>query len=193
MPQRINNSFYLQPITTDDILLEIKTLKHNKSPDHDLIGSKVVKLCPEIFAMNLAKIYNWGIKNHEDLKIAKVIVLYKKGVKFDPSNYRPISLLSLFDKIFEKILCMRLVSFLGRNEISYFYQYGFRKLYYTALALIEITDYITRLLDGKNYTISIFIDFKKAFDTVDHESLLYKLEWNVMVLADLLTISLDHS
>ena len=179
MPQRINNSFYLQPITTDDILLEIKTLKHNKSPDHDLIGSKVVKLCPEIFAMNLAKIYNWGIKNgkyHEDLKIAKVIVLYKKGVKFDPSNYRPISLLSLFDKIFKKILCMRLVSFLGRNKISYFYQHGFRKLYHTALALIEITDYITRLLDGKNYPISIFIDFKKAFDTVDHESLLYKLE-----------------
>ena len=69
------------PITTDDILLEIKRLKHNKSPGHDLIGSKVVKLCPEIFAMNLAKIYSWGIENRkypDDLKIAKVIALYKK-------------------------------------------------------------------------------------------------------------------
>ena len=152
MPQRINNSFYLQPITTDDILLEMKRLKHNKSPGHDLIGSKVVKLCPEIFAMNLAKIYNWGIENGkypDDLNIAKVIALYKKGIKFDPNNYRPISLLSLFDKIFENILCRRLVSFLEQNKILFCYQYGFRKLYSTVLALIEITDYIKRLLDEK--------------------------------------------
>ena len=154
MPQRINNSFfYLQPITTDDILIEIKRLRHNKSPGHYLIGSKVVKLCSEIFAMNLAKIYNWGIENGkypDDLKIAKVIALYKKGVKFDPNNYRPISLLSLFDKMYEKILCMRLVSFLERNKIWYCYQYGFRKLYSTVLAFIEIKDYTKRLLDGKN-------------------------------------------
>ena len=101
---------------------------------------------------------------------------YKKGVKYDPNNYRPISLLSHFDKILEKIICRRLVSFLERNKILYCYQYGFRKLYSTALALIEITDFIKRLLDEKNYVISIFIDFKKAFDTVDHETLLYKLE-----------------
>ena len=108
--------------------------------------------------------------------IFKEIALYKKGVKYDPNNYRPISLLSHFDKIFEKILCRRLVSFLERNKISYCYQYGFRKLYSTVLALIEITDHIKRLLDEKKYVISIFIDFKKAFDTVDHEILLYKLE-----------------
>ena len=179
MPQRINNSFYLQPITTDDILLEINRLKHNKSSGHDFIGSKFVKLCPEIFAMNLAKIYNWGIENGkylDYLKIAKVIALYKKGVKFDPNNYRPISNLSLFAKIFEKILFRRLVSFLEQNKILYCYQYGFRKLYSTVLALIEITDYIKRLLDEKNYVISVSIDFKKALDTVDHEILLYKLE-----------------
>ena len=179
MPQRINQYFYLEPITSNDMIYEIKRLKHNKSPGHDLIGSKVIKLCPEIFATNLSKIYNWGIENGkypDDLKIAKVIALYKKGVKYDPNNYRPISLLSHFDKIFEKILCRRLVSFLERNKILYCYQYGFRKLYSTVLALIEITDHIKRLLDEKNYVISIFIDFKKAFDTVDHEILLYKLE-----------------
>ena len=89
----------------------------------------------------------------------------------------PLSLLSHFDKIFEKILCRRLISFLERNELLYCYQYGFRKLYSTGLALIEITDYIKRLLDEKKYVISIFIDFKKAFDTVDHEILLHKLEY----------------
>ena len=96
---------------------------------------------------------NWSIENGiylDDLKIAKVVALYKKGVIHDPNNHRPISLLSHFDKIFEKILCRRLISFLERNEPLYFYQYGFRKLYSTGLALIEITDYIKRLLDEKH-------------------------------------------
>ena len=101
----------------------------------------------------------------------------KKGVEHDSYNYRPISLLSHFDKIFEKILCRRLISFLERNELLYCYQYGFRKSCSTGLALIEITDYIKRLLDEKKYVISIFIDFKKTFDTVDHEILLHKLEY----------------
>ena len=85
----------------------------------------------------------------------------------------PSSLLSHFDKILEKIICRRLVSFLERNKIFNCYQYGFRKLYSTALALIEITDFIKRLLDEKHDVVSIFIDFKKAFDTIDHEILLY--------------------
>ena len=62
-PQRIANSFYLEPITADDILIEIKGLKHNKSPGSDLMGSKVIQSCPDIFATNLSKIYNWGIEN----------------------------------------------------------------------------------------------------------------------------------
>ena len=84
-----------------------------------------------------------------------------------------------------RILCRRLVSFLEHNKILYCYQYGFRKAYSTVLALIEITDYIKRLLDERNYVISIFIDFKKAFDTVDHEILLYKLEcYGIRALAN---------
>ena len=84
MPQRINQSIYLETITGNNVICEIKRLRHNKSPDHDLIGSKVIKLCPEIFAMNLSKIYNWGLENGkypDDLKIANVIALYKKGSK----------------------------------------------------------------------------------------------------------------
>ena len=149
MPLRTANSFYLEPVTSEDIMLEIKRMKPNKSPGHNHIGSKVIKLCPGIFAYNLAKIYNWSIENGiypDDLKIA----LYKKGVKHDPNNYRPISLLSHCDKMFEKILCRRLILFLERNELLYCYQYGFCKLYSTGLALIEITDYIKCLLDEKN-------------------------------------------
>ena len=110
------------------------------------------------------------------LKIARVIALYKKGDKCMPNNYRPISLLSCFNKIFEKILCKRLVTFLEINKILFEYHYGFRKLYSTTLALVEFTDNLIRDLDEGNYCISIFVDLTKAFDTVDHDILLTKLD-----------------
>ena len=110
------------------------------------------------------------------MKIAKVIALFKGGIKSNPNNYGPISLLSHFDKIFEKHLCNRLVAFLEQKQILYCHQYGFWKLYSKEMALIEITDNIKRFLGERNYVIGIFIDFKKAFDTVDHEIMLRKLD-----------------
>ena len=109
------------------------------------------------------------------MKIAKVIALFKGWIKSNPNNYRPISLLSHLDKIFEKNLCKRIAAFLEQKQISFCHQYGFRELYSTAMALIEITDNIKRLLDERNYVIGIFIDFEKAFDTVDHGIMLRKL------------------
>ena len=117
MPPRTAESFYLKPVTSEDIMLEIKRIKPNQSS-----GGKAIKSCPGIFAYNMAKIYNWSIENGiypDDLKIAKVITLYKKGTKHTPNNHRPISLLAHFGKIFEKILCRRLVSFLERNKLLY--------------------------------------------------------------------------
>ena len=77
--QRINYSFYLEPIASDGTMLEIKKLQHNKSPGHDIIGSKIIKLCPEMFTTNIYKIYNRGIDNEkypDGLEIAKIIALY---------------------------------------------------------------------------------------------------------------------
>ena len=111
----------------------------------------------------------------DDMKIATVIALFKKGEKFDPNNYRPISLLSHFDNIFENILCKRLISLLEINKIYYCHQFGFRKGYSISMALTEIIDCTKHLLNEKKYLIGILIDFKKAFDTVDHNILLSKL------------------
>ena len=154
-------------------------MKPMKAPGHDSIGTKIIHLCPDIFAENLSKIFNNAILQGvypDAMKIAKVIALFKGGIKSNLNNYRPISLLSQFDKIFEKILCKRFVAFLEQKQILFCHQYGFRKLYSTAMALIEITDNIKRLLDERNCVIGIFIDFKKAFDTVDHEIMLRKLD-----------------
>ena len=179
LPARVMNSFFIEPICNDDVGLEIRHLNPKKAPGPDCIGGKLIQLCPDIFSDNLTKIYNRAIQTGvypHDMKLAQVIALYKKGARHDPNNYRPISLLSIFDKIFEKILCKRLISFLERNRILYCHQYGFRKFYSTLLALIEVTDLIKRFLDEKQYVIGIFIDFRKAFDTVNHDILLDKLE-----------------
>ena len=150
-----------------------------KAPGHDSIGTKIIHLCPEIFAENLSMIYNNAILKgvyYNAMKIAKVISLFKGAMKANSNNYRPISLLSHFDKVFEKKpLCKRLIAFLEHKQILHYHQYGFKKLYSTTMALIEIPDNMKRLLDEK-YVIGIFINFKKAFETVDHEIMLRKLD-----------------
>ena len=92
------------------------------------------------------------------------------------SNYRPISLLQNINQIFEKIVFDRVYKFVEKNEAIYKHQYGFRKKYSTNYALISITEQIRKALDSNKYAIGVFVDFQKAFDTVDHNILLQKLE-----------------
>ncbi len=162
-----------------EVLNEINKLNPRKSPGPDGIGAKLIQLCPDIFADNLSIIYNKSIQEGVypvDMKIAKVIALYKKGSHVLPDNYRPISLLSIFDKIFEKLLCRRLLKYLELNNYIYKFQFGFRNKHSTTFALIDCVDNLRYLLDNENYVLGLFVDFRKAFDTVDHEILLNKLE-----------------
>ena len=179
LPQRELRTFFLCPTTVEEITLEIKKLNPRKSPGPDGISSKIIQMCPDIFAYNLEKIFNHYIEigiYPEQLKQAKVIALYKKGIRHDSNNYRPISLLSIINKLFEKIICKQLRAYAEKTKIFYILQFGFMKLSSTTLALIEFTDTIRNLLDNGNYALSFFIDLTKAFDTVDHEILLCKLD-----------------
>ena len=110
------------------------------------------------------------------LKISKVIPIHKNGVTSDLNNYRPISLLSIFDKIMEKLMHKQLYDFLQEHNILFQNQFGFRKNNSTTFALLQITEKIKETIDNKKYGCGIFIDLSKAFDTVNYEILLRKME-----------------
>ncbi len=110
------------------------------------------------------------------MKTAKTIPIYKlKGSKLDTGNYRPISLLSNINKILEKLMYNRVYQFLDEKKCFYKLQFGFRNKHSTAHALISITEQIRTALDSGNFACGIFIDFQKAFDTVNHSILIEKL------------------
>ena len=111
-----------------------------------------------------------------NLKVAKVIPIFKKGDSKSMNNYRPISILSTLNKIYERILYNRLINYIEKFNLFYKYQFGFRTNHSTEHALIEIVDQIRLSIDQKQLTCGIFIDLSKAFDTVNHKILLNKLD-----------------
>lgn len=165
-------------VTVNELLIFIDGLKYNKSCGDDGIGPNLVKenkllLCePLLYLFNLS--LTKGVVPNQ-LKIARVIPIFKKGDDSIMSNYRPISLLSVFSKLLEKIVYKRVYNFLDKNKVLYDYQFGFRKNHSTSLALLEVMDYCYKNLDDNKKVLGIFFDLQKAFETVDPCILLHKL------------------
>ena len=110
-----------------------------------------------------------------ELKITMVIPLYKGGNAMLSVNHRPVSVLSIFSKIYERLMYNRLSEFIQLNGILYRLQFGFRKRHSTSVALMVLTDKIIKALNDGKYVLGVFLDFSKAFDLVNHKILLRKL------------------
>ena len=140
---------------------------------------KLVKQCLPTIVKPLCHISNCSLQSGvvpDQLKWAKFIHIFKKGDPSLFSNYRPIYLLPCFSKILEKIVYNRLIAHLKDNNLLYDYQFGFRAKHSTSMALVQLVNRISTALDNKELTIGVFIDLSKAFDTVDPNILLTKLQ-----------------
>ena len=179
MPQRTNNSIFLTLVSENEIKKCINSLPNKNSSGHDNISQKLLKNIESCMTPILTKLINSSINDRiypNCLKLTKIIPLHKGGEKHEISNYRPISLLSCFNKIFEKKIHADLVNFIERNEILYTNQFGFRKYHSTIDALMSTYDHIIEELRKKNKVIGIFLDLKKAFDSIDNTILIKKLD-----------------
>ena len=157
---------------------EISLLSSNKSHGVYSCPVSILKVAKCFVSQPLMEIVNTSILEGtfpKKLKLAKVVPVFKSGEDTDPNNYRPISLLSTFNRIFERLMYKRLKSFFEINGLFYESQYGFREKHSTQYALIDIVNRIQNNMDKGLFSCGVFIDLKKAFDTVDHDSLLDKL------------------
>ena len=165
----------------EKIVKIIKNLKSKRSSGDDEVTSIFLKheRVSRIFSPILSILINQSLHTGifpDKLKIAKVIPLYKeKGDDFDFENYRPISLLSILSKVYERVVFDQVYDYFDSNNLFYKSQYGFRKGHSTEHALLELYDKILQNVDKQRDPFAIFLDLSKAFDTIDHNILISKL------------------
>lgn len=172
-------SFFFRPVDELELLHVVKSLKNSYSCGSDNFSTNLLKKCVDFIKRPLLNLINLSFSKGvfpESLKIGKIRPIFKTGEKNRRENYRPITLLSSFSKIFEKCAVNRLTSFFEKYELFNKNQFGFKKGSSTTDALTKFINMICENLDNSNKCIGLFLDLSKAFDLVNHTVLLNKLE-----------------
>jgi len=156
----------------------IKSLQSKNSMDIDGISTKLLKFLSIELSWPLAHIFNLSLINGvfpDRLKSSRTVPIFKSGRNDLCDNYRPIALLSTLSKILEKMVSVKLVNHLDRNNILYDHQYGFQRNKSTEHSIIHALNHISKAMNENKYSIGVFFDLKKAFDVCSHDILLMKL------------------
>ena len=149
--------------------------KHYKASGPNNIPTTILKNFQKIISVSLTELINLSFNQGKFPAVLKIARVMQKGDRLGVNNYRTISLISNISKIIEKLIHKRFNFFLEQNNIFYPSQFGFREKHSTTHALIEITDQIKEACDHGLYACGVYLDLKKAFDTVSHKILLSKL------------------
>jgi len=167
------------PTSPEEIIQLGQTMHITHSSGPDDIDPCIANPYLNLLALPLAAIFNASFMTGiipSALKMAKVVPIFKQGNRAEASNYRPISILPYFAKLLEKLMYIRLYNYICQNNFLYPLQHGFQSGHSTAMSLIDLQDKISLAIDNNEFSLGIFIDLAKAFDTVDHVILVNKLE-----------------
>lgn len=175
-----NKNFFLAPVTSKEILDAFdKVTKKKKAAGFDNIPGHILKHVAVFLVGPLMHILNVSFSTGtfpEKLKKAIISPLHKKGCRESVQNYRPIAILSIFSKIFEKCFCNKLINFLDKYNLISERQHGFRNGKSTTSAMLSFINDVYTSLSNQQSSIGVFYDLSKAFDMVDHKILIEKLQ-----------------
>ena len=176
-----STSVVFQPNSVNEVevLLLLESIDIKKSFNLDKVHPLLLSSAAPIIYSPLTYVINLSLEQGifpDSLKVAKVIPMFKQGSRSLCNNYRPISVLSALSKIFERCILDQLIFHFNTENILLSNQFGFRAGKTTTDCLADLVDDITKAIDEGSYAVSIFLDLSKAFDTVNHSTLLFKLD-----------------
>lgn len=172
------NEFKISETTYSDVYKAIQSIRADCSTGYDNIPAKYLKLCIEDITSPICHIINASIKQNlfpNQWKISRISPIPKIKSPKDPSDFRPISILPILSKVYERLIMKQMINFLESEQLLSQYQSGFRKGHCTTTTCIKIRDDILRAMSRGEITLSVMADYSKAFDTVDYETLIRKL------------------